>query len=410
MQGASGKSSAGMLVVSSLTVAFVSAWLLESLTGIFLIDVAITFFGSSDPVSIATVSQLVTISSVTSVAFGFLLGALSVRLSYKKLLFFGVLAITTGILGCFLAPNFSVMQIFYPVEGIGTVAVGSMVFAIVGESLILSKRGKAAGWITAGPSIAGIAAALAISFFFSGVGGWRSYLLWFALPISLLSLTAVYFGVPSSPGKPRKVEKKTYLDSYKQVFLKKSASGCLIGNMIRHAGWTWVVVYSATFFRIQFGLSLESGALFVLGVTAISALGNILGGQLVNRVGRKRLVITTLVISSPALALVSFVPNLLCALVLGFASAFIYSMGFAGGVNLTLEQLPELRGTMMSMSTIFMSLGVGIGAALGGVALAVFRDYTALVLTFVTLQLTAAAIYYFLTKDPCRTGSSPPQP
>ncbi len=148
MQGASGKSSAGRTVVSSLTVAFVSAWLLESLTGIFLIDVTITFFGSSDPVSIATVSQLVTISSVTSVAFGFLLGALSVRLSYKKLLFFGVLAITTGILGCFLAPNFSVMQIFYPVEGIGTVAVGSMVFAIVGESLILSKRGKAAGWIT----------------------------------------------------------------------------------------------------------------------------------------------------------------------------------------------------------------------------------------------------------------------
>jgi MFS family permease len=257
------KSSAGKLLVPSLTVAYFSTCVIEALTGIFLIDIAVTFFGSSDPASIATASQLVTISSVVSVLFGFLLGALSVRFSHKKLLFLGVLSVALGTLGCFLAPDFLFMQIFYPIEGIGTVAVGAMAFALVGEFLILSKIGKATGWIIAGGLIAGIAASLVINFFFaSGAESWRSYLLWFALPISLAALAAVYFGVPPSPHEtPKTVGKEAYLNSFKQVFLKKSAVGCLIGNMIRQAGLAWAIVYSATFFRIQFDLSLASAAL-----------------------------------------------------------------------------------------------------------------------------------------------------
>jgi predicted MFS family arabinose efflux permease len=242
-----------------------------------------------------------------------------------------------------------------------------------------------------------------ISFFFAGAGSWRSYLLWFALPISLTALTAAHFGVPSPPHKPKTVGKEAYLSSFKQVFLKKSAVGCLIGNMIRQAGLAWSVVYAATFFRIQFDLSLAQGALIGLGTTAIFVLGSIAGGQLVNRVGRKRLLITTLLVSAPALALIAFVPNLWIALAIGFAGGFIYSMGFAGSVNLTLEQAPESRGTMMSVSTIFITLGLGIGTALGGAALAFFKNYTSLILTFATIQLTAAAIYFFLTKDPYRT-------
>jgi predicted MFS family arabinose efflux permease len=403
LQSINEKFSAGKLFVPSLTVAYFSTWIIEALTGIFLIDITLTFFGSSDPVSIATASQLVTISAVVSVIFGFLLGALSVRFSHKKLLLLGVLSVTLGTLGCFLAPNFLFMQIFYPVEGIGTVAVSAMAFALVGEFLILSKRGKATGWIIAGSSMAGIVASLVISFFFSGAGSWRSYLLWFALPISLIALAAAHFGVPSSPRKPKNVGKEAYLSSFKQVFLKKSAAGCLIGNMIRQAGLAWAIVYSATFFRIQFDLSLASAALIGLGATALFVLGSIAGGQLVNRVGRKRLLITTLVVSAPALALIAFVPNSWIALAINFSGAFIYSMGFAGSVNLTLEQAPESRGTMMSISTIFITLGLGIGAALGGAALAFFKNYTSLILTFAAIQLTAAAIYFFLTKDPCKT-------
>ena len=57
----------------------------------------------------------------------------------------------------------------------------------------------------------------------------------------------------------------------------------------------------------------------------------------------------------------------------------------------------------MSMSTIFVTLGLGIGTAIGGAVLALFENYASLTITFAAIQLTAAAIYFFLTKDPCKT-------
>ncbi len=184
--------------------------------------------------------------------------------------------------------------------------------------------------------------------------------------------------------------------------MKKSSVGCLIGNMVRQAALAWSVVYSATFFRDQFDLSLASAALVLLAGTALSALGNVVGGHLVNRVGRKRLLIATLVVSSPILALIAFLPNLLVVLPVNFCGVFIFSMGFPGSLNLTLEQAPKSRGTMMSVSTIFVTLGLGLGTFLGGAVLALSKNYSVLILSFAVIQLVAAATYFFLTKEPCR--------
>jgi DHA1 family inner membrane transport protein len=401
VQSTEEKSSAGRLFVPSLAVAFFSTWIIESLTGVFLVDVATEFFGSPNPVAIATTGQLVTISSVVSIVFALLLGFLSVRYSHKRLLLMGSFGVTLGILGCFLAPEFLFMQFFFPVEGIGTVAIGAMAFTLVGEFLVVSRRPRAIGWILAGNSLAGIIGSLVISLFFSGTGGWRSYLLWFALPISLVSLFAVYFFVPSAPQKPKIIKKEAYFSSFKQVFLKKSAASCLFGAMFRQAGLAWVVVYSATFFRQKFGLSLFTVALLGLVGGTIFALANIVGGHLAHRVGRKRLLVSTLVISSPGLILVAFVPNLWVVLILQWAGGFIYGMSFPASTSLLLEQAPESRGTMMSMSTIFVTFGLGLGAALGGTAL-VLSGWTGLILTFAAMQLIAAAVFFFLTEDPCR--------
>lgn len=395
-------SSPGRFFVPSLAVAFFSTWIIESLTGVFLVDVATTFFGSPNPVAIATTGQLVTISSAVSVVFAVLLGFLSVTYNHKKLLLMGSFSVTIGILGCFFATDFSLMQLFFPIEGIGTAVIGAMAFTLVGEFLIVSKRPKAIGWILAGNSLAGIISSLVISLFFSDTGGWRSYLLWFALPISIISFAAVFFGVPSAPQKPKTAGREAYFSSYKQVFLKKSAASCLFGAMFRQAGFAWVVVYSATFFREQFGLSLASVAVLSLIGGVLFVLALIIGGQLVHRVGRKRQLVVTLVVSSPALMLVAFIPNLWIVLILSWVGGFIYGMSFPANTSLILEQAPEFRGTMMSMSTIFVTFGMGLGAALGGAALIVY-GWTGLILTFAAMQLIAAAIFFFLTQDPCRT-------
>ncbi|MCJ7559399.1 MFS transporter [Candidatus Bathyarchaeota archaeon] len=401
-QDSSEKSSAGRLLVPSLTAAYFSQFIVDFLTSVFLLDIAITFFGSSDPVSVAAASQLVTVSCVVAVVFGLLLGVLSVRFSHKKVLFAGSLCTTLGALGCFLAPNFMFMQIFYSIEGIGSMAVCSMAFVLVGELVVLSERPKATGWILAGPVLAGLAGSLLASFFFSGAGGWRSFLLWFALPISLISLAFAYFGVPSSAQKQAgAVGKGAYLSGFKQVFLKKSVASCLIGNVIKMAGAMWIVYFTA-FFMTRFGLPLASGALAFMGLTVVIFLGHIVGGYIVNRTGRKRLLVISLIVYGAMLVLTAFVPDLWVALAINFLGTFIAAFGMPAMFNLTLEQAPESRGTVMSINQVLATLGNAIGVALAGAALALF-NYTGLLLTFAAMQLLAAAVYVFLTKDPCIT-------
>ena len=401
MQSTEEKSLAGRLFVPSLSVVFFSTWIIEALTGVFLVDVATEFFGSSNPIAIATTSQLVTISSVASVIFALLLGFLVIRYSHKTLLLIGSISVTIGILGCFLAPEFFIMQIFFPIEGIGTVVISAMAFTLVGEFLVVSKRPRAIGWILAGNSLAGIISSLIISLFFTDPGDWRPYLLIFALPISAVSLAAAYFFVPSTPKKPKPTGKTDYLNSFKQTLLQKSAAACLVGAMLRQGALAWGVVYFASFLRTQFNLSIASVALVGLSVGALFVLANIAGGHLAHRVGRKRQLVATLLISSPLLVLVAFMSNLWDVLILSWVGSFIFGMNFPASISLILEQAPESRGTMMSMSTIFVTFGMGLGTALGGVAL-ISSGWMGVIYTFAAMQLIAAAIFFFLTKDPCR--------
>jgi hypothetical protein len=56
----------------------------------------------------------------------------------------------------------------------------------------------------------------------------------------------------------------------------------------------------------------------------------------------------------------------------------------------------------MSISTIFVTLGLGLGSALGRAVL-VLSGWMGVILTFAVLQLITAAIFFFLTQDPCIT-------
>ena len=99
-----------------------------------------------------------------------------------------------------------------------------------------------------GPTFANMVGTLVIILFFPDRGSWRSYLLWFTLPISLMALAAAYFGVPSSVKRQREtVGKKVYLSSFKQIFLNRSAVACLIGNMFTAASIVWLVYFVAFF-------------------------------------------------------------------------------------------------------------------------------------------------------------------
>jgi predicted MFS family arabinose efflux permease len=383
--------------IPSLMLALFATGMLDVLASLFLMDISASFLGSTSKSALGTASLIVTVSSAAAVATGLLNGFLSIRIKHKTLLLFGALCIVIGSIGCFLAPNFTAMVIFYPFDGVGTIIVSSMAFTLVGESLPLNKRAKEIGWVTAGAIMAS-AIGFPVAGFIASIAGWKSYLLWYSLPISIVALFLAFFSVPHKRIETQ--SKESIKESFKQVWLNKSATACLIGNMLINAAGIWSF-YAATFWRQQFSISVQNVGVITLVVVLIYALGSIVGGQLVNRVGRKRLTVASWIGRGLLIAAIVFMPSFWTAFAMSAFATFIGGIAIASGLSLNLEQAPKSRGTMMSMGAVFSAVGATLGVSAGGLALGQ-SGFQTLGLTFGVFGVASAVIIFFLAKEPCK--------
>lgn len=386
----------GRWFVLSLSLAVFGTSMLDVLASLFLIDIAMTFLGDSSLPSIAIVSQIVTISTLVSVVFGVLSGFLSVKVNHKKLLLFGALCVVVGTVGCFLAPSFLFMQIFFPLDGIGTIVVNAMALTMIGESLPLEDRGRSVGYVrTAG--LLSSAIGFALAGYIAAVGGWRSYLLWYVLPISLLALGLAYFVIPSTRRSIAIPTEMSYLASFKNVLLKRSALACLFGTLLIVAASVWGF-FGATFWRTQFLMSLENAGLISLLIICVYAAGCFAGGQLVDRSGRKRLVVTSWMGRGLLISVIAFIPSFWGALVITCFATFIGGIAMTAGSSLNLEQAPRSRGTMMSMAGVFGSIGASLGFAVGSIALGT-SGFQLLGLIFGAFGVSSAVVVFFFAGE-----------
>jgi predicted MFS family arabinose efflux permease len=391
----------GRKFVFSLALVFFGTSMLDVLASLFLVDLAKAFLGSTSLVSIAIVSQIVTISSIVAVVFGVLNGFLSVKVNHKNLLLFGGLCIVVGALGCFFAPSFLFLEIFYPFDGIGTIIVGAMAFTLIGESLPLEKRASSIGWVTSA-AIFSSGVGFAWAGFIGSIAGWRSYLLWYVIPISFVALALVYFVVPKTINLQKQATAKSqnYLGSFKEVLLNKSAAACLFGNLFITAAGIWSF-FAATFWRKQFLIPIQTVGLITLAVVLVYAVGSIIGGRIVNKSGRKRLVVLSWAGRGVLIAAIVFMPTFSSAFLMSAVATFIGGIAVASGNSLYLEQAPKSRGTMMSIAGVFASIGASVGVAVGGLALSAF-GFQMLGLTFGVFGVASAAVILLLAKDPTK--------
>jgi MFS family permease len=78
----------------------------------------------------------------------------------------------------------------------------------------------------------------------------------------------------------------------------------------------------------------------------------------------------------------------------------------SSSMSLTLEQMPDLRGTMMSLFAAFTGIGVVIGAGIGGLTLILY-NYELLGIILGSMGIIAAIIFRFLTVDPTSNFRAP---
>lgn len=389
----------GKRFTTSLALAFFATGKIDVLSSLFLVDIAIAFLGSADKVAVSVASQILIVSSIVALVFGVLNSVFSVQFNHKSLLLFGSLCIILGTIGCFLAPDFFLLQISFSLDGAGTIIVGAMAVALIGEFLPLDKRGKAIGWVVAGGLVAAAIGA-PIAGILESFWGWRSYLLVYVLPISILAFILAYVSIPKSRYKKSSTGLNAYLSSFKQVLYNKSATACFFGTAFISSAGVWSS-FASSFMRQEFNVSVQTVSFVVLGVILVYALGSIVGGYLVNVIGRKHLVVLSYFFRGLLIFATSIMPNFLGAVIMSFFATFAGGLGITSGRSLALEQAPDSRGTMMSLSGTFWSVGGVIGSVVGSIVLGQY-GYQILGLSFGSLGVIASIIILFFAIDQCK--------
>jgi DHA1 family purine base/nucleoside efflux pump-like MFS transporter len=390
------KRSAGRLVLFSLVASSFATMVPTVLVDLLLIDIGVTF-GSS----VGVTGQILTFSFTAAVIFALLMGAFSVRFKHKSLLMIGLVFFTISALGCSFAPSFNLLLIFYALTGVGLAMVSPMNLALVAEHFPVEKRTSVIAWLEIGLALSFAIGAPVIGFI-AGLGGWRWAFLGFLLPICLASLLMVSKGLPyMSRSRQLTMNKKNYLQGFKRFFSNKSATACVVGTTFLNAGYQVIFLYFSSFLRERFLVSMNLVSIIFLGTSLSYILGSLVCGWFVNRFGRKTITVLATFLFGIFLVSYTNLPNLWLSLTAIFLATLILAMSYVGSLSLTLEQVPRFRGTVMSISSAATSLGLAIGAAVGGLALILY-DYEFLGITGGILALVAA-IFFLLAIDPAKT-------
>jgi MFS family permease len=365
-------------------------------------------------IKLGQAATLTAFSSLAGVATGFALSVASIRLRYKTLLTIGVLTTPICVLGVYLAPSFLFAQAFYALNGVGSVIVAVMSPSLIAELYPLNKKATRISWSASIAFIALIIASPVTGFLSStgAVSSWRISLLWFLLPATAICLLFVLLFVPKTTTLHETSVKTPFMKGFKEILTNKSARACL-SNSLLGSIWLAASVFGSAFYASVFSLTPASRGLINMLSIGILVVGVLMGGFLVNAAGRKRLMVTsafTAVIAGVAsYALMVFIPNLWLGIGVRSIASFFGGFVFAAGPNLLVEQVPNYRGTMMSLAQGLSGIGIAIGAFVGGAVLTFLgtsaQGYSITIGLLGLLGLTGTSSLVLFAKDPCKQST-----
>ena len=143
-------------------------------------------------------------------------------------------------------------------------------------------------------------------------------------------------------------------------------------------------------------------AILYSGLALSYTSGSLLSGRIVNRYGRKRLTIITVILAGLFTVLFVNISLFWISLAMSMAGGLFGGIRVAATSSLSLEQVPGFRGTMMSLNTAAVNIGTSFGAFLGGMMLLLF-NWIKLGIVLGVIGVLAAIVYFLFTVDPFKT-------
>jgi predicted MFS family arabinose efflux permease len=385
------------LLIAAMVIGTAAVSASTGILTLFTVDMASTF-----NVSVGVASQLATVNYAGEFVFSLLMGILAIRFRHKPLLIAGVLFVIISTIGSFLAPDFATMQIFFAMEGIGTVIFGVMSLTLFGDVFPTKKRAKAVSYVTTALWVTALIN-FPLSGFIANAFGWRYNFVLHILPISLAGLILALLVVPSEQHVQTALVKKiTIAESFRQVFKDRSATACLAGSILSTAG-VQVGIFGVAFYIEKFSMTMDFIVILNMAAILVFVVGSLVAGRLTNKLGAKPLAVTSTLLTGVFTMTFFLIPNIWGALFFDFLHMWFAALAAPSYICLALAQVPKSRGTMMSLNSATGALARTIAPAVGGALLVLtIGFYGAVGLALGSMSVAAAMILLFLAVDPTR--------
>jgi predicted MFS family arabinose efflux permease len=346
----------------AMLVALAGGGLLSTATTIgitpFLLDVA-RDFGTD----LAAAGNLVALQSVTWGVASLFAGAASDRLGRRPLLVAGLLALFISGVAVAWSSTYVWVAVWRMFGGLGGGAFMGTVFATVSDHFPAAERGRSLGWVVTGQSLALVLGVPAMTLA-GAAAGWRGAVLAHAMAV-LVCAASVWLLVPRGAGRPGQrpmsVRSLTRLVGPRVLAL-------LFASSTERVCYAAVAVFLPTYLLTRYGIDARQLALG-LGMVAVgNLLGNLVGGQLSDRVRAPQLLVAFSLSAAGALALpvLSWSPAVAVSIALGFVYTVVNATGRPALLAVLSGVSNEARGAVLGVNITFSSIGWLGATALGG--------------------------------------------
>jgi MFS family permease len=177
-------------------------------------------------------------------------------------------------------------------------------------------------------------------------------------------------------------------------------------NFIDRLGGSLLFPFFSLYVTKRFNVTMtEVGGLFAIWSVS-SFIGSFPGGALTDRLGRKGMIIFSLIATSLSSVALGFVPSFTIFLIVGFVSGVFTDLGGPAYQAVVADLLPEeKRAQGYGIIRVAFNLSAAIGPVIGGFIAS--RSYLALFITDAVFSLIAAGVVLFAvpeTKPEAREG------
>ncbi|MDD0817586.1 MFS transporter [Bacillus cereus] len=327
-------------------------------------------------------------------------GMMSDRIGRKRMIIIGFIIFSISTFCTGLAKHFEILLLFRGLTGLSGAMIMPSIFALVGDKVTYESRGKAMGTIM-GAMIGSTVIGVPIGAFLSEIGNWQ----WTFYSIGFLTLflTLLINHILRNEKERDDVHvslTETVDAPLKMTVVNISVLFALLATFLWTIGLHGMFSYIGVYYENNFGISVGKIGIVIFLAGVGSVAGNILGGKLADKIGKKSVIVIASIVSSISVMLFSLsTENLVIAIIVHIIWSLFIGFGQASLTALISELKPAVRGTVMALNSSAMYIGMTIASGVASLAISNGFPFSSLGTICAIASLLVLPIIFVLVKE-----------